>query len=219
MALVCIPPGIVSLVALRPAVNQAPAAQSRAANDGGNKRRKPRAGYFTLLAAYTLEGFGYIIGMTFFVSLVKTTTNSAALAGISWIVAGCAAAVSAPLWRAAARKGYLSMLILALLLQAVGAMLPALTTAAVSIVLAGILLGGTFMGVVVLALQYGVTLSERSSAHTVAILTGLYGVGQFIGPYVAGASAQGKSFAFAFALSSASLFLAALLLVTNTSKR
>jgi len=198
----------------------APAAvHARAPSAGRDTRRKPQAGYLTLLAAYALEGFGYIIGMTFFVSLVRTTADSPALAGISWIITGCAAAVSAPLWRAAARKGYRPMLILALLLQAAGSLIPALTTAAPFIVLAGILLGGTFMGVVVLALQYGVTLSGRSSAHTVAMLTGVYGVGQIIGPYVAGVSAQGKSFTFAFALSSASLFLAALLLIANTVKR
>jgi hypothetical protein len=40
-------------------------------------------------------------------------------------------------------------------------------------------------------------------------------VGQAIGPYVAGLSAQGKDFTFAFALSAASLVVAALLLCVN----
>ena len=219
MALVCIAPGIVALVALRPSVNRAPAAQGRTASANGNKSGKPQPGYLTLLVAYGLEGFGYIIGMTFLVALVQTTTNSPALAGLSWVVVGCAAAVSAPLWRFAARKGYLPMLIAALTLQAAGALLPAFATTIPLILLGGLLLGGTFMGIVVLALQYGVTLSGRSSAHTVAILTGVYGIGQIIGPYVAGVSAQGRDFKFAFALSSASLFLAALLLIVNALQR
>jgi len=216
MALVCVPPGIVSLVALRPKVNLAPTMQGQAVGAvSGRERRKPQKGYAALLASYALEGFGYIIGMTFLVTLVQTATNSPALAGAVWIIAGVAAAISAPLWRLAARKGYLAMLILALTLQAVGALLPALSTAIPVILLGGLLLGGTFMGIVVLAVQYGVSLSGRSSAHTVAILTGVYGVGQIIGPYVAGASAQGSDFRFAFALSSASLVVAALLLIPN----
>jgi MFS family permease len=210
MALFCIPPVSAALAFLRPGVNTAPPIPEKGACVG--PVCKPGKGYGILLAAYFLEGFGYIIGTTFLVALVQASTNSPGLASASWIITGCAAAVSAPLWRVAARKGYLPMLILAFALQASGVLLPVLSTAVVSVVAGALLLGGTFMGITVLSLQYGVVLSGRPSAHTVAMMTALYGAGQIIGPFVAGQSARGQGFGFAFVLSSVALFLAVVLL-------
>ncbi len=214
MALLCLPLAIVALTGLRPTVNRTPALPPIASSTNKEEHRQRRQYHF-LLAAYFLEGFGYIIGTTFLVTLVKAATQSPELANTAWIVTGCAAAVSAPLWRYAARRGYLSMLILAFLLQAVGVLLPAIFTAPVVILLGGLLLGGTFMGITVLSIQYGVALSGRPSAHTVAVLTAIYGVGQIIGPFIAGFSAQGKGFESAFVLSAVSLFLAAALLLAS----
>lgn len=217
LALICVPLALVSLTFLRPSVNRAPPAPSSGARplqstgtDSGQRR-----GYRILLTAYFLEGFGYIIGTTFLVTLVQTATNSPELAGTAWVITGAAAAISAPLWRYAARKGYLPMLILAFLLQGAGVLLPALSSAPTAILLGALLLGGTFMGITVLSIQYGVILSGKPSAHTIAIMTAIYGAGQILGPFIAGVGAKGKGFGAAFALSSATLFLAAGLLITS----
>ncbi len=215
LGVLCLPLCLASLVCLRPGVNPTLGPAARGAQTDRERGRGQCRDYFLLLASYFLEGFGYIIGTTFLVSLVRETTHSVSLANASWMITGCAAACSAPVWRHAARGGYLSMLALAYVLQGVGTLLPALSAAPASIALGGLLLGGTFMGITVLSLQYGVSLSGKPSAHTVAVMTALYGVGQIIGPYLAGISAQGRGFGPAFILSSAALFSAALLLGVN----
>ena len=213
----CIPLALFAFVFLHPKTAPAPATASepaRIADDAASSKK--RFAYLILLISYFLEGFGYIIGATFLVALVKTTTDSVALANVSWIVTGLAAAVSAPLWRIAARSNYLRMLVAAFLLQGVGVLLPALSSAPAMVLAGGLLLGGTFMGITVLSLQFGVSLSGKPSAHTVAVLTALYGVGQIIGPFVAGMTAKGGAgFGFSFILSSLSLFTGALLLVCS----
>ncbi len=220
MTALCLPPALVSFITLRPSVNMAPEVKKPAASSAEPKRGWGKNGYILLLISYFLEGFGYIIGTTFLVALVQNATNSPQIARASWIVTGCAAALSAPAWRYAARKGYLRMLVLAFLLQGVGVLLPAISNSTAAAITGGLLLGGTFMGITVLSLQYGVILSGKPSAHTVAVMTALYGVGQIFGPFVAGVTAQGQGFSTAFILSSASLFVAAgLLLAGNAANR
>ena len=216
MAFICVPLMLVSLIFLRPSVTPAPPEYTPAASLSKAKSFSFPPGYLALLSAYFLEGFGYIIGTTFLVALVKASTDSATLANASWVITGCAAALTAPLWRLAARKGYLPMLILAFTLQGIGVFLPAVSSAPVVILCSGLLLGGTFMGISVLSLQYGVSISGKSSAHTIAIMTAVYGIGQIIGPLVAGISARsGGGFGPSFALSSASLFVGALILAAS----
>ena len=219
LSALCLPLALVAAITLRPGANRAPAAHTPEKSafpceKGGQKRQ-----YHILLVAYFLEGFGYIIGATFLVALVQATTNSPETARLAWVVTGCAAAFSAPLWRYAARKGYLRMLVLAFLLQGVGVMLPILSNSTIAALSGGLLLGGTFMGITVLALQNGVALSDKPSAHTVAVMTALYGVGQITGPIVAGAVASGQGFSTGFAISSASLFIAAVLLIMGNFKK
>lgn len=218
MGFFCVPLALFALAFLHPKVAPAPteAKAGTVRPQTGAPRDKAGSAYLILLISYFLEGFGYIIGTTFLVALVKTTTASTTLANASWIVTGAAAAVSAPLWRIAARSDYLRMLIAAFLLQGVGVLLPALSSAPLMVLSGGLLLGGTFMGIVVLSLQYGVSLSDKPSAHTVAILTAVYGVGQIIGPFVAGVTAKGGAgFGLSFIISSLSLFLGALLLLAS----
>lgn len=209
LAALCVPLAAVAAVTLRPAVNHAPPPPST--NGGSGKKR----GYALLLTAYFLEGFGYIIGATFLVALVQTTTNSPETASLSWVVTGCAAAISAPLWRLAAGGSYRPMLILALSVQAAGMLLPIASASMGAALGGGLLLGGTFMGITVLSLQYGVSLSGKPSAHTIAFMTAIYGAGQILGPLAAGLLARDQGLSPSFILSSCGLFLAAGLLLAG----
>ncbi len=216
MALVSLAPALLALFFMHPAFNRVPPEMTPAITGGQKKKTSFTTDYHILLVVYFLEGFGYIIGATFLVALVKDITGSADLAIWSWIITGFAAAISAPLWRIFARNNYQSMLILAFLLQAAGTLMPLLSTAPVTILLSGLLLGGTFMGITVLALQYGVTLTSKPSAYTVAVLTFVYGIGQIIGPFSARLGIGGGGFQFPFILSGISLFMAALLLIIGS---
>ena len=207
LAGLCLPLACISLLFLRASPGNS-LARTASFSAPPAKPKGQTKKYRLLLTAYFLEGFGYIIGATFLVTLVQNTTNSPDIARASWIATGCAAALSAPLWRLAARKGYLPMLILAFVLQGIGALLPVVSNSIVAALGGGLLLGGTFMGITVLSLQYGVQLSGKPSAYTVAVMTALYGIGQIIGPIVAG----GQGFYTAFIVSAASLFVGAVFL-------
>ena len=220
LAAICLPLTFTATIALRPGVNRTPVTQNPAKDSPASGEENPKKRHYRiLLASYFLEGFGYIIGATFLVSLVQTATNSPETAKLSWIVTGCAAALSTPAWRYAARKGYAMMLVLAFVLQGIGTLLPVLSGSPLAALGSGLLLGGTFMGITVLSLQYGVVLSGRPSAHTVAVMTALYGVGQIIGPVIAGLVSHGQGFYPAFTVSAVSLFIAAGLLLARNAKK
>jgi len=226
MAALCVPLVAVSIFALHPSRNYAPflpntsaAADTTAPHSGQDcgspgrsevnfliSQKNARIKYNLLLISYFLEGFSYIIGMTFIVALVQNVTESPEIARASWIMTGISAAVSVPIWKfLSTRKGYLPMLILAFILQALGMLLPILSGSVIAALSGGLLLGGTFMGITTLSLQYGVLLSNKPSANTVAVMTALYGIGLTIGPIVAG----GMGFYIAFVISALSMLAAA----------
>ncbi len=217
MGLACLPFALFSFWALKPPAASRHAAPARAAAPAASalSGRSDKKAWNALFVAYFLEGLGYIISATFLVAQVGAATGSQALADASWVITGGAAACTAPLWPFLARRtGYLKALLAALLLQSLGVALPALSSAAWAALAGGLLFGGTFMGIVVLSLQYGVTLSGRSSAWSVGILTAIYGVGQIIAPVVAGKLAEnGAGLGISFTLSSAGLLLAVVVLV------
>ncbi len=209
MGLVCVPLAIFAVYRLHP--GRTPALPAMPAALAASAGGKSDSAYTRLVAAYFLEGFGYIIGTTFLVALVRSATGSNVLADASWVTTGFAAALSAPLWPlAASRAGKLPMLILAFLLQSAGVLLPVLSASAGAAVCGGLLLGGTFMGITVLSLQHGVALSAKPSTHTIATMTVVYGIGQIIGPFVAGVTGRGGAgFSVSFVISSLCLFAAA----------
>lgn len=138
-----------------------------------------RADWSLLIACYFLEGLGYIILGTFMVAAVAA--GGAAWSGPwAWVLVGIAAAPSPLLWAAARRRGSPeALLALALVLQTVSALLPALVGGTLAAAASAVLFGGTFMGITMLAMISGNDLHLPRSA---AVLTAAYGLGQVIGP-------------------------------------
>ena len=144
-----------------------------------------------LSAAYFLEGLGYIVSGTFAVAAVRRTPGLEALAPWSWVLTGLAAAPSALLWSAVARRaGIRRALVLAHLGQAVGMALPSLSSSATAALAGAALFGGTFIGITALAMSAARVLAPASPGRLVGTLTAIYGVGQIIGPLAAGALSQ-----------------------------
>lgn len=143
---------------------------------------------FGLLAtAYGLEGLGYIVSGTFAVRAVQRTPGLAGFAPWVWVAAGLAAAPSAALWSAVARRlGSRRALVLALGAQALGMALPAATPAPWAAVVGALFFGGTFIGIVTVTMELGRRLVPHAQVRAIGSLTAVYGVGQAVGPYLAG---------------------------------
>jgi predicted MFS family arabinose efflux permease len=149
---------------------------------------QPDLGFGRLAAAYFLEGFGYIVSGTFAVAAVRRTPGLEVLAPWTWVLTGLAAAPSAVLWsHLGGRHGQRRVLALAYLVQAVGMALPSLSSSPAAALAGAALFGGTFMGITTLALATGRTLAPAAPGRAIGTLTALYGVGQILGPVLAGA--------------------------------
>lgn len=140
-----------------------------------------------LAAAYALEGLGYIVSGTFAVRAVQQAPGLEAWAPWVWVAAGLAAAPSAALWSGAARGlGPRRALILAFGAQALGMALPALVPAPWAAVAGALLFGGTFIGIVTVTMELARRLMPHAQVRAIGSLTAVYGVGQALGPYLAG---------------------------------
>jgi MFS family permease len=137
--------------------------------------------FAALLVSYTLEGIGYIIAGTFLVAAISQNSPGW-LGGGAWVVVGVAATPASAMWAYLAhRRSRSTLLLAALIVQAVGIALPALAGGVAPALISAVLFGNTFVAIVSLALAIGAHLQFPRS---VALLTAGYGAGQILGPLV-----------------------------------
>ncbi|MFA6071808.1 sugar transporter [Janthinobacterium lividum] len=165
-----------------------------------------------LVLIYGLAGLGYIVTATYLPVLVGTALPEFNSAHV-WAVFGLGAAPSCFLWhRLHERLGTRQALRLNLLLQALGVALPVLAPSAAGYLLSAILVGGTFVGTVTIAMpaaQRAAVKAAKFGSNMMAIMTVVYGVGQIIGPVLAGSLyAQSHSFNSALLAAAGALLLA-----------
>lgn len=165
-----------------------------------------------LVLIYGLAGLGYIVTATYLPVLVKAALPELNSAHV-WAVFGLGAAPSCFLWhRLHERLGTRQALRLNLLLQALGVALPVLAPTAVGYLLSAILVGGTFVGTVTIAMpaaQRAAVKAAKFGSNMMAIMTVVYGVGQIIGPVLAGSLyAQSHNFNSALLAAAGALLLA-----------
>ncbi len=146
----------------------------------------PRLRRMTL--AYGLFGFGYVITATFLVAIVRATPAIRELEWVIWIVVGLAAAPSVWCWGFLGRRiGLATAFGVAALVEAVGVVASVVWPSPVGICVAAVLVGGTFMGLTALGLMRGRELAASGDPRRVmAAMTGAFGVGQIVGPALAG---------------------------------
>ena len=153
-------------------------------NVGLRQRERPSFGW--LLAAYTAEGFAYIIPATFLVAIVEKVPELASYAGLSWVVVGLAGAFAMLPWiRLAAHWGKARCLAIALAVQALGVAAPAFSQSVVAVIVSAFALGGTFMAITLFATGIARDLFPSRSNAAVGRLTVFYGIGQMCGPVLA----------------------------------
>jgi MFS family permease len=137
--------------------------------------------FSALFASYTLEGIGYIIAGTFLVAAIEQRTPGLLGAG-AWVLVGLAALPSCALWAGLSQRwSRPTLLLVALLIQAVGIALPALFDGVAPALISAFLFGATFLAIGTIALPIGEHLGVP---RAVAILTVGYSAGQILGPLV-----------------------------------
>lgn len=161
-----------------------------------------------LLLIYGLAGFGYIITATYLPLFLSGSLNVIDPVQI-WAIFGLAAVPSCFIWhRLVIKLGYRRAFTLNLLIQAIGVILPAWSHALPFCILSALLVGCTFLGTVTIALSEGRRLNHLVSFNMIAAMTATYGIGQIVGPLVAG-TLYDRSGSFNPSLSAAAIALLA----------
>lgn len=195
----------------RPAAMPAPASAPRQAI--ATRSRNP----WWLVAAYACAGLGFIVSGTFLPLIAKQTPATAPYAAFCWVIVGMAAIPSNVLWTWVARRaGATASLVVQYALQAVGVVLPIFWQTPLALLLGGLLLGGTFMGIVTVASARARDLAPQRTAEILALMTACYSVGQIIGPPMAGMIAtRTGSFDGGLAIAAATMVLGIVLLLMD----
>lgn len=145
-----------------------------------------RAMVLTTLS-YGLFGFGYVVTATFIVTMARLGNSGAAVEFLTWFVTGLAAAASLFVWRPVMlRIGLAGAYFVGLLIEAAGVLASVLLEPPAAPVIGGALLGATFMIITAYGLRLGRTLSPQSPRRVLAFMTAAFGIGQILGPLVAG---------------------------------
>ena len=140
-----------------------------------------------LSLAYGLFGFGYVITATFIIVIVRDSPAAAPLEPIFWLVPGLAAIPSVAVWVAVGRRlGVVRAFAVASVVEAVGVFASVAWPTVAGLFLAAALLGGTFMGLTGLGLIAARNLVPDDPRRPMAIVTAAFGLGQIVGPLMAG---------------------------------
>lgn len=140
-----------------------------------------------LLVSYGFAGASFSIGTTFIISIMAENPALADSRNMAWVLLGVALAPSCYFWMKMAGKfGDFKALSMAYLVQALGCALPVMFPSPLSAVVGGFMFGGCFMGIVTVVLALGGKLSPHNPSALIGILVVSYGVGQIVGPILAG---------------------------------
>ena len=146
---------------------------------------------WTMLGSYFAAGWGFVISATFTVAMVEREPALAGQGPWAWALVGVAAMPAVFVWdRVARRIGDTRALLLAMGLQTVSVVLPALSGSLAAAMAGAVGYGATFIGIVSLTLALVGRRSPHNPGKAMARLTLSYGAAQMIAPVVAGVMAQ-----------------------------
>jgi predicted MFS family arabinose efflux permease len=187
----------------------------------GPEPRLPRSGGLTrLIIAYGIFGFGYIVTATFLVAIVRQGEGGRAFEALVWLATGLAIIPSLYLWGLVARRyGPAAAFLAGCAVEAVGVAASVSLGGWIGPILGGILLGGTFVAITAFGLQASRLLAPDSPRRVFALMTASFGVGQIIGPIVAGILASRTGSYFVPSMAAALALLAAVAIAYPTARR
>jgi MFS family permease len=164
---------------------------ARIANQAGFNNPMQRTGHWIspwmMILVYGLAGFGYIVTATYLPLFVKNALGDIDPMQV-WAAFGLAAVPSCFLWHWLHHHlGSRTALVLNLAVQGVGVLLPAMSPKGPAFLVSAVLVGGTFVGTVTIAMPAAKTIAADVRFNMMAAMTAAYGVGQIAGPLVSSA--------------------------------
>ena len=170
------------------------------------------------ILSYGLFGVGYVVTATFLVAIVREGEGGRLFEAWVWLATGLAGIPSVWFWnRVASSIGMFRAYALGCVVELVGVAASVSLGGYVGPLLGGILLGGTFIGVTALGLQASRRLAGQSPRRALALMTAAFGVGQAVGPVLAGYLADWTGSFFAPSLAAAAVLGIAAALVMNVA--
>lgn len=140
-----------------------------------------------MMAAYFCAGYGFVITATFIVAFVERQPGLAGMGAMSFVLVGLAAAPAVMIWDLVTRyTGYLNALLLTLILQVGGILLPVISPTLPVVFFSALLFGGTFVGSVSLVLTMAGRLYPTKPAKLMGKMTITYGMAQVMAPALTG---------------------------------
>src|SRR5438552_7813340 len=166
-----------------------------------------------MILAYGLFGFGYVVTATFLVAIVRQGGGGRVFEATVWMVAGLAGLPSTWFWqKLAARIGLYAAYAVSCLVEVVGVTASVVVKGCTGPLLAGVLLGGTFIAITALGLQTARQLAPQAPRRIFAVMTAAFGLGQIIGPIAAGLLAQASgNYVLASAMAAAALLVSGII--------
>jgi len=143
------------------------------------------AEYRRLVLCYGAFGFGYVIPATFLPAMAKGIIPDPQLFGWAWPVFGAAAVVSTVF--AAQLKQFMSdraIWIGGHLVMALGVVIPLFVPGLWGIMIAALLVGGTFMVVTMAGMQEARRAAGPQARALMAAMTSAFALGQILGPVI-----------------------------------
>jgi predicted MFS family arabinose efflux permease len=197
---------------LIPAASEIPVSSNPVAS------RANRSGTGMMSVAYGLFGFGYVITATFLVAIVRLTAEIRVLEPWIWILFGLAAIPSVTIWaRLGERIGAMNAFAVACLVEAIGVAASVEWVTITGVCFSALLLGGTFMGLTALGFIATRILSGGNPHQAFGRMTASFGIGQMVGPTLAGfLSEQLGNFRVASLIAAAALVAAAALAIRTS---
>ncbi|MGB5506265.1 MAG: YbfB/YjiJ family MFS transporter [Sulfurovum sp.] len=136
-----------------------------------------------LILAYFTEGVGFVVQATFLPDIINSLEGLQGYGNLGWLIVGVAGIPSSIIWmRWAHSYGSVNVIIIAMALQIIGILIPALSTNIYLNLLSSALYGSTFIGLVALFLNYGGQLAGKNPVVLMGAMTAAYGIGQVGAP-------------------------------------
>ena len=136
-----------------------------------------------LIVAYFTEGVGFVVQGTFLPDIINNINQVDSYGSLIWLFAGLAGIPASIMWmRLAYKYGTENIIMIAMLLQIIGILIPTFTNNIVINLLSGVLYGSTFIGLVALFMNKAGQISKNNPVIIMGSMTAAYGIGQVLAP-------------------------------------